>query len=212
MNKHTTAIIADGEPLAADELRKAVSGCDMIIAADGASEICRQAGIIPDYIIGDFDSITAEVREYFNGVSFIERSDQDFTDLQKCIDFALEQNPDKLLIISPFGRRTDHAFSNLLFLSGYAKKASLKVIDPYGKMRFLSPGKHDLTGRPGQTVSLLSIGSINNLTLAGFKYLVKNKSFEDFAGVSNEYKHEKCTVQFDSGQLIIYEVDYVSSS
>ncbi len=206
MKKPNIAIIADGEPLAPEDLKKAVSSCDKIIAADGAAEFCRQAGITPDFIIGDFDSITAELREHFNDVTFLERADQNFTDLQKCIDFALEQSPQELLIISPFGKRTDHAIANLLFLGGYAEKVSLEIIDPYGKMCFMAAGKHELYVRPGQAVSLISLGSIINLSLSGFKYPVNSKSFDSFAGVSNEYKQEKCTIQFDSGQLIIYEV------
>jgi len=207
LNNSKTAIIADGELLTPGNLKKAVSSCAKIIAADGAAEMCRQAGVTPDYIIGDFDSITAEVREHFNEAVLIERADQDFTDLQKCIDFALEQNPEKLLIISPFGKRTDHAIGNLLFLSGYAKEVSLEIIDPYGKMRFLSAGTHELNGLPGQTVSLLSLGAVTNLSLSGFKYPVDGSDFDTFAGVSNEYVNKKCSVQFDRGQLIIYEVN-----
>ena len=206
MKKNIIAIIADGEPLPVDELQKVAMKCDKIIAADGAAEICRRAGIKPDYIIGDFDSITDELRKHFNAATFLERPDQDFTDLQKCMDFALELDPEKLLIVSPFGKRTDHAIGNLLFLSEYAKKVTMEIIDPYGKMRFLPAGKHGVKGRPGQTVSLLSLGAITNLTLSGFKYPVNNKNFNAFAGVSNIYEQEKCSVQFDSGQLIIYEV------
>ena len=206
MHKPIIAIIANGEALKTEELRQRTASCHMIVAADGAAEDCLRAGIQPDYIIGDFDSISGDLRAHFPNSVFLEHQNQDFTDLQKSLTFALQQNPQRLIIISPFGKRTDHALANVLFLQEYAKKTKLEIIDPYGRMRFLSAGKHELSARPGQTVSFLALQAVKNLSLSGFRYNLSVNELPWFAGVSNVYENEDAIVSFDKGQLIIYEV------
>jgi len=199
-------IVADGEAVSAQRLRRLTQNGTLLIAADGAALACRKAGLTPDYIIGDFDSITPELRAYFNAVSFIKRGNQEFTDLQKALDFALERKPDSLRIIAPFGKRTDHAMANMLFLQEYAQKIPLEIFDPYGQMHLLPQGRHTLQGKPGQTVSLLAFKPLQNLTLSGFLYPVNGKDFGWFAGISNVYRQKTCLVEFRGGPLIIYEV------
>lgn len=207
MNHPTIAIIANGQPLPAEKLRLRTAGCDLIIATDGAARICFSANIRPDYIIGDFDSITPDLREFFKQSVLLERQNQDFTDLQKSVNFALQQQPEHLIILSPFGKRTDHALANVLFLQEYAKKTKLEIFDPYGKMCFLPAGRHEILATPGQTVSFLALQAVKNLHLSGFRYTLSIGELPWFAGVSNVVEKEKSLVAFDKGQLIMYEVN-----
>ena len=206
MIKPVIAIIANGDALEPDQLQQRISGCDIIIASDGAAESCRNAGIQPQYIIGDFDSISEDLRRHFKHTRFLERQNQDFTDLQKSVNFALQQQPSRLIILSPFGKRTDHALANVLFLQEYAKKTMLEIFDPYGKMRFLAAGRHEIQATPGQTISFLALQPVTNLRLSGFRYDLAVDELPWFAGVSNVYENEIALVQFDKGQLIMYEV------
>ena len=38
---------------------------DMIISADSGMEFCRKAGILPDLILGDFDSASSRTLDFF---------------------------------------------------------------------------------------------------------------------------------------------------
>jgi len=208
MDKPVIAIIANGQPIYRDRMLQKLSDVHAIIAADGGANTCRMLGIVPDYIIGDMDSISPESRNAFSHSFFIEAKDQEFTDMQKAIDYAISLNPGKLKIFSVFGRRSDHSFSNLLILGEKEIPVPVEVYDEFGVLRLLPPGTNKVQGIPGQTVSFFSLCAVKNLTLTGFKYPVQNKSFDPyFMGTSNEFSRSECTVKFNVGPLFMYIVE-----
>ena len=203
MNKNIIAIIADGEKV--NHIRKILKDVDIIIAADGGANLCRKQQIKPDYIIGDLDSITYENMEFFSDSKFIEITEQENTDLQKALDYALSLNPTKIKIISAFGKRTDHTLGNILIFQNYDESIPLEVYDNFGMMTFYSPGKHELNLQLGQTISFFSLTPITDLSLLGFKYPIVNTDYSsNFIGVSNIVINQQCTIEFQKGKLISY--------
>jgi len=94
-----------------------------VIALDGAANKLRD--VIPDYILGDFDSITPETKEKYQKmqVQFIEVEDQNFTDLEKAIMFAKEKGARAIFVCCALGgERTDHLIGNLSILKKYYDK------------------------------------------------------------------------------------------
>ena len=203
MEKNIIAIVADGEKV--NSIRQILKDVDIIIAADGGANLCRKQQIKPDYIIGDLDSITYENMEFFSDSKFIEINEQENTDLQKALDYALSLNPTKIIIISAFGKRADHSLGNILIFQNYYESIPLEVYDNFGVMTFYSPGKYVLKLQLGQTISFFSLTPILNLSLQGFKYPVDNSDFShNFIGVSNVVINQNCTIEFQKGKLISY--------
>lgn len=201
------AIIANGEIIESQLIKTILSDVSVIIAADGGAVNCRILGIKPDYIIGDLDSVTPELRRHFSGTKIINRPDQNYTDMQKAIRFALTLSPRRLKILSAFGKRADHTIGNMLIFQEYWESVPIEIYDNYGKMQILNAGKHVIKGETGKTVSILSMTQVTNLTLKGFRYTISNRNFNpSFIGVSNVYESENCQIEFDSGKLFLYEV------
>ncbi len=208
MNKPVIAIIANGQPIYRERMLQKLKDVHAIIAADGGANTCRLLDITPDYIVGDMDSISPESRSAFNHSFYVEAADQNFTDMQKAIDYAISMDPGKIKIFSAFGRRSDHSFSNLLIFANNSIPVPFEVFDEFGVLSLFSPGKHSVPGIPGQTVSLFSLGPVENLHLSGFKYRVESKSYTPlFIGTSNEFTQKTAFVEFTSGQLFLYKVE-----
>lgn len=87
---------------------------------------------MPNCIVGDFDSIRSEVRDYYKAknVKLLMRIDQDTTDLEKCLYVSLEKISEKasdlsnnfdedhldrkrfsIILLGSSGGRIDHTFS-----------------------------------------------------------------------------------------------------
>ena len=78
-------------------LRQAPAPGDLVIAADAGYRACREAGIVPDLLLGDFDSMDQP-----SDFSNIRRSpvEKDDTDTMLAVKTALEEGCGCLLYTS----------------------------------------------------------------------------------------------------------------
>jgi len=204
LRKNIISIIANGEVIKKEKVKNILSDSDIIIAADGGANNCNNLGIVPDYVIGDLDSVKKE--SIPSKSQIIIRKDQNYTDFQKSLKFAISLFPTKINVFSVIGKRTDHTIANLIILQKN-KDIPIDIYDNYGKMQIFYPGKHQIIGEIGKTVSLFSLQPVKNLILSGFRYPVKNQNFQiSFIGISNVYKSKSCSLEFDSGIIFLYEV------
>lgn len=210
-SERSICIIANGEKPDSEVLKRALSGMGMVIAADGGSEHCRRLGVIPDVIIGDLDSTNDGISKIFPNSEIIHLEDQETSDMEKAIDYAMTFSPVRVNIVSALGKRTDHLLANILVfyhLNRFAKfqDVEIHIYDNLGVIRFLAPGRHKIKGKKGKTVSFFSLGDISNLTLQGFKYNLENHESKGyFSGLSNVYEADECVVEFSGSRMIWYE-------
>ena len=84
---------------------------DLIIAADAGYRVCQALGIVPDLLLGDFDSM-----EQPSDFANIHRSpvEKDDTDTMLAVKTALEQGCDTVYLYGGTGgKRLDHTLANL---------------------------------------------------------------------------------------------------
>ena len=92
-------------------LRERPAPGDFVIAADAGYRVCQKLGIVPDLLLGDFDSMEQPV-DFTN----IHRSpvEKDDTDTMLAIKTALEAGCDAVHIYGGTGgKRLDHTLANL---------------------------------------------------------------------------------------------------
>lgn len=92
-------------------LRERPASGDFVIAADAGYRTCRQAGIVPDLLLGDFDSID-QPADFAN----VERSpvEKDDTDTMLAVKTGLARGCTEFYIYGGTGgKRLDHTLANL---------------------------------------------------------------------------------------------------
>ncbi|MDA3860037.1 MAG: thiamine diphosphokinase [Melioribacteraceae bacterium] len=143
---------------------------DTIIAADGGANTAYKLGIIPNYIIGDFDSIKPKVKDYFIDKSesiYVER--QDDTDVEKALKFAIENNFETVYLLGGTGNRLDHSICNLGIVLKYYNK--IKIIIIHGKT-ILFPYSENVKLKTisNETISLYAFNEKTIISSEGLKY------------------------------------------
>lgn len=112
-------VITGGESPAAAFLSRLAARAGLVIAADSGFDAAREAGIHPDYTVGDFDSISDS--SVLAGLSqeSIQRypSDKDDTDTEIAIALARKLGANRIVLAGGGGGRLDHLLAlSCLFL------------------------------------------------------------------------------------------------
>ncbi|MCL2066386.1 MAG: thiamine diphosphokinase [Treponema sp.] len=106
-------VFTGGEGPAAAVIQGALKDRDaFIVAADSGLQKAESAGISPDLIVGDMDSLddTARLAVYPPQNVIRHKADKDATDTELAFSLVLEKGCDEVWIIGGGGGRIDHLF------------------------------------------------------------------------------------------------------
>ncbi len=180
----------------------------MVIAADRGADYCLKAGILPDMVVGDLDSLPAEIQDELVSHNIeIRRFDcrKDMTDTQIAVDMALEKGACEIEIVSGIGSRFDHSLANVYLLYRALRKGvKSKIISGIHEI-FLIENKCAIINETGSLISFLPLGySAAGITLKGFEYEIDNIDMDmSFpVGISNVVKNDSAEVIVTGGILI----------
>ena len=205
-----TIIFANGTISNLAQTSALTRNCDMIIAADAGARHCLAISILPQVVIGDFDSLTpAELDKLQElGVRLIRYpARKDFTDLELALKYACEQGADQITILGGLGQRWDQTLANILLLAGsFAQRARVSYIDGSQEIMLIGESQIlEIRGQPGDTVSLVPIqGNAQGITTCGLEYPLDDDTLEfgTARGVSNVLIGKQATIQLKHGFLI----------
>ena len=139
-----------------------------ILCADGGAIQLAQLGFYPDIILGDLDSY----KQSQNPVEIIQLKDQSKTDLQKCLDWCIENGISKLSLIGFSGKEDDHWVSTIWALACYYEKIELTYYSNYSKIRCVN-GIQKFDSMAGQIISIIPTKEKIKISVSGLKYIIK---------------------------------------
>ncbi len=190
---------------------------DYTIVADSGMEFMRRAELIPDMIIGDFDSVDPETLEIFRreciekGIVWKELNPiKDDTDTEFAIRQAMALGAEEITILGGTGTRLDHVLGNIALLGiGLEEGISIQLVDVHNRIRMIDkPMQLKKAEQFGTVVSLVPyFGEVKGLTLKGFKYPLQDFIMGGFSslGISNEIMADVAEISFEEGNLIVIE-------
>lgn len=181
---------------------------DVWIGVDRGAYFLIEQGIIPQHIVGDFDSVTAEeFARISKAVEHVEvyQSEKDETDTDLALMQAVEMVPTEIWLTGVTGGRLDHqeAVLRAVFrLQLEYPQIIFKIINQQNEMQFLVPGHHNLIVTDHTYVSFFAFGEqVAEVTLSGVKYETINETIEIGTSrfTSNKILSSDASISFSSG-------------
>ncbi len=176
-----------------------------LICADGGANKAMKLNLIPEFIIGDMDSIDeATLKFYQNKSKIIKLKRQNDTDVEKSLKFAIQKGFEESILLGVTGNRLDHTFCNLGIVIKFFNKIKLKLI---AEESLLIPytGKVELKTSPGEIISLYGFDKKTKITSKSLKYPLKNIVFPfgEKESTSNVALSNKVFLEINGGIIFI---------
>ena len=187
---------------------------DLCIAVDGGYEYCKLLEIIPDYILGDFDSIGEKEAENVVGIAETEEDkvivlpvEKDDTDMLAALKLGLSQGYQSFRIYGGMGGRIEHTIANiqcLLYLKEHDAVGYL--MDGTGMILVAKEEEISFLDSLEGYMSLFSMGDKATVSIENMKYLLKEQEVTNSfpIGISNEFIYgSKGKVTVHQGAVVI---------
>ncbi len=212
MPKRTALIIANSILPVTPILNECHARAEVILCADGGANRAHERGLTPDFIVGDLDSILPETRAAFLNAQYVHRPSQYATDLEKTLQFAVEQSFERALLLGITGLRFDHQICNLNVAEKFCAQIEIEVHDDFGIGSFLyahqTEASMSFKAFVGQQVSLFAFRRVEGIFTEGLKYPLQDEALEWAVrdGLSNEAIQSPVTIRVKKGTLFVYRV------
>lgn len=187
-----------------------MDGADVVICCDSGLRHAKALGIRPDYIVGDFDSVSSEVWEYYKGQGIPVRqfpARKNETDMELGVLLALELGAKELVLFGGIGDRFDHTLANAHYLLSLLKKGvQARLVDEKNCVEVID--RHlTVCGNVGDIVSTIPLSmEVKGITLKGFSYPLTDFDLaldDDYIAVSNVLAEERAEIDIRDGYLFV---------
>ena len=209
-------IIVSGGMLDENVVKQVLDECEdrCIIAADKGVEFLYKNNIMPQYIVGDFDSIDKEIIDYYRNETEVPIREynpvKDASDTEIAMRLGMTLGSRDMVILGATGGRIDHLWANIQSLV-IACKAGVNacIIDSQNKIyvtdKSITIKKADAYG---QYLSVFAIGGeIYDFSMSGTKWELDHHDLKpyDSLTVSNCFEKDEVRIEFQEGILVIME-------
>jgi thiamine pyrophosphokinase len=212
-------LVVGGSPEAAGPrlLRVLAQWCDWVVAADHGADALAAAGLSPDVLVGDQDSIAPATLKLLREVETVYMPpEKDDTDLRLALKEAerllgadaVAAGACQVVLTSVSGGRLDHQLGVIGCVREFAHLRPR--IDETGFSAVLLDAEHQSEwrasrGLEGSTISVLSLSDPSVVTERGLHWELDRARLPFLCdlGVSNVVESAEAFVRVDSGQALV---------
>lgn len=175
-----------------------------LIAADSGFSLLKQMGLMPDLVLGDFDSLTEDKPA---GCEIITAAaEKDDTDTMLAVKTALSRGYFDITIAGSVGGRLDHTFANIQSLAYIVDNGgSGRLVGESDTAEIFGVGEYRFRKNESMYFSVFSYSEEAVVTTKGTKYdLDSYRLTSSFPlGVSNEILSSECILKIEKGRVLI---------
>lgn len=205
-------IFVNGNLSDLSQVKKIIKKEDCLIAADGGIKHILKLGLVPQIIIGDFDSISSDLlgQSRLSPTTTLIKYPQkkDKTDFELAIDLVLKRKFKEIIIFGILGDRLDHLIANIFLLAKIQtenKSVKIKIIE--GKKEIYILNKEiTINGKIGDEVSIVPVSEkLESVTTDGLYYRLIDDTlfFGSTRGVSNVMNKNTAKITVANGVALI---------
>ena len=186
-----------------DSLLEPIGDGELVLAADGGLRHLSRLGIVPQVILGDFDSLG-----YVPEGAQVFPVEKDDTDAMLAARLGLSRGCREFVIYGGLGgSRLDHTVANLQMLRFLADHGAWGCLVGTEQMvTVIREGKLEFPAGAEGIISVFCMGEkAEGVTLRGLQYELKNGSLHAGfpLGVSNHFVGRPAEISVDSGSLLV---------
>jgi thiamine pyrophosphokinase len=202
-------ILVNGELNSLGVLRRRIHAetFDLVLGADRGACYAKTLNVTLDAVIGDLDSLSDSARQSISNAEFISYpTGKNETDLELTLLYAKEKGADRIVIIGAMGGRMDMTIGNIMLITN-TSFSSCRIEVWHGAQTgwVIKPPGEDISGRPGDTVSLIPLGgNASGITTEGLAYPLKGAELPSGSvrGISNLLEKSSAHVELSNGLLL----------
>lgn len=202
-------IVCNGWSITKELVDKYINKETFLICADGGANNLKKFGILPDLLIGDFDSISQEALDFYSKKNIEIMNfppEKDYTDSELSVETAISKGFTDIIILGGIGSRMDHTIANVFLLKTIHEAGCHGTLIDNNNIIQLISSDITLERHDGYKVTLLPLTpEVEGITTKGLYYPLENYTLRQGStrGVSNEFLDEEASVSIQSGLLLV---------
>lgn len=187
---------------------------DYIIGVDSGLQFLYRNQVMPTHIVGDFDSVDAEVISYYRECTNVPIREfnpvKDATDTEIAVRLAIELGVEELWLLGATGTRLDHVMSNMQILKlALDEGVEAYILDACNRISLWENEIYlEKADAFGTYFSIFPFGgTVERVSIEGAKYPLDNYRLTPFESrtVSNEMADDIVRITFSDGMLLLME-------
>lgn len=178
---------------------------EQVICADSGFKYAQALGIVPDCVVGDFDSWKGDLPKASEIIRCIPEKDD--TDTLVALKKAISNGAREVIIYGAFGGRFDHMMGNVQLLK-YAldRGCHAELVDGDNIVMICRKGEYRIKRREGWYFAVLAYSpEVKVASLSGVKYPLKDAVLTNGypLGVSNEFASNEAILEISEGTALV---------
>ena len=188
----SAVLVANGSQPQNEKVLKILTEASKIVCIDGGYELIQKLNMTAQILIGDLDSV--DLSKVKKETKIIRDSDQSTNDLEKALNYCLNEKITEISLIGATGGRDDQNLANILVAIDFISNLKIEILSDEYSINF-STNTQKFYCEPLTQISLISLDKNNIITTNGLKYdLVESKLFSSTHGISNSALKNEFTI------------------